>query len=265
MVIIIRFIVCVKQVPDTTEVRIDPKTNTLIREGVPSILNPFDQFALEEAIKVKKEGDEIIAISMGPPQAKKALMKCLALGADKAILISDTILSGSDTFATAYTLTQAINKIGDFDVIFCGYQAIDGDTAQVGPELAAQLNIPQVTYVESVGKVEGKKLEAKSQTDEGYNIIEVKVPVLLTGISPSSFEPSSPPLPNIIKAKKKPLITWNTDDLGGEKEKYGLTGSLTQVIKIYAPPTKERGIMIDDEPEAAVEKLIELLNKDGVI
>jgi len=255
----------VKQVPDTTEVKIDPKTNTLIREGVPSILNPFDQFALEEAIKVKKEGDEIIAISMGPPQAKKALMKCLALGADKAILISDTILAGSDTFATAYTLAQAINKIGDFDVIFCGYQAIDGDTAQVGPELAAQLNIPQVTYVESVEKVERKKLEAKSQTDEGYNIIDVKLPVLLTGISPSSFEPRSPPLPNIIKAKKKPFITWNTDDLGGEKGKYGLAGSLTQVIKIYAPPTRQRGIVIEDEPEAAVEKLIELLNKDGVI
>jgi electron transfer flavoprotein beta subunit len=261
----IRFIVCVKQVPDTTEVKIDPKTNTLIREGVPSILNPFDQFALEEAIRIKKEGDEIIAISMGPSQAKKALMKCLALGADKAILINDTALIGSDTYATAFALAQAIKKIGDYKVIFCGYQAIDGDTAQVGPELAAQLNISQITYVESVEKIDIKKLEAKAQTDEGYNIIEAKLPVLLTGITPSSFEPTSPPLPSIIKAKKKPLITWNTDDLGGEKDKYGLAGSLTQVIKIYTPPLREKGTVIEDEPNSAVDKLIELLTKDGVI
>ena len=155
-----RYIVCVKQVPDTNEVKIDPKTNTLIREGVPSILNPFDQFALEEAIKMKNEGDEIVAISMGPPQAKKALMKCLALGADRAILLSDRAFAGADTFATAFTLAGAIKKIGKYDVIFTGLQAIDGDTAQVGPEIAAQLVIPQLTYVEEVLKIEGKKLEA---------------------------------------------------------------------------------------------------------
>ncbi|MFX1464450.1 MAG: electron transfer flavoprotein subunit beta, partial [Promethearchaeota archaeon] len=142
-----RFIVCVKQVPDTTEVKIDPETNTLIREGVPSILNPFDQFALEEAIKIKKEGDEIIVISMGPTQAKKALLKCLALGADKAILLSDKVFAGADTWATSYTLVQSIKKIGDYNMIFCGLQAIDGDTAQVGPEIAAQLGIPQITHV----------------------------------------------------------------------------------------------------------------------
>lgn len=263
--IIVRFIVCVKQVPDTTEVKVDPKTNTLIREGVPSILNPFDQFALEEAVRVKKEGDEIIVISMGPPQAKKELMKCLALGADKAILLSDRALAGADTWATAYTLAQAVRKIGEFDIIFCGYQAIDGDTAQVGPELAAQLSIPQITYVESVEEITKRKLITKSQTDGGYKITEVKLPVLLTGITPSAFEPKSPPLPQIIKAKQKPFITWTADDLGGEKDNYGLSGSLTQVIRVYAPPTREKGIMITEEPHIAVEKLIELLSNDKVI
>ena len=260
-----RFIVCVKQVPDTTEVKIDPETNTLVREGVPSILNPFDQFALEEAIKIKKEGDEIIVISMGPPQAKKALLKCLALGADSAILLTDRAFAGADTWATAYTLTQCIKKIGDFDIVFCGLQAIDGDTAQVGPEIAAQLGIPQITYVESVEKLEGKKLEAKAQSDDGYKIVETKVPVLITGITPSSFEPTNPPMMKIMKANKKPFHTWDANELGGDPNNYGLNGSLTQVIKIYSPPVKESGVVIQDEPKAAVEKLIELLSKDKVI
>ena len=261
-----KFIVCVKQVPDTTEVKIDPETNTLIREGVPSILNPFDQFALEEAIKVRQEGDEIIVISMGPPQAKKALLKCLALGADKAILLSDKVFAGADTWATSYTLTQCIRKIGDFDIIFCGLQAIDGDTAQVGPEIAAQLGIPQITYVESIEKLEGKRLEAKVQTDDGYKIVETKLPVLITGITPSSFEPTNPPMMSIMKANKKPFSTWSIDDLGGSSDNYGLNGSLTEVIKVYSPPARQKGIVIEEEKsETAVQKLIELLSEDKVI
>ena len=260
-----RFVVCVKQVPDTTEVKIDPETNTLVREGVPSILNPFDQFALEEAIKIKQEGDEIIVISMGPPQAKKALMKCLALGADKAILLSDRNFAGADTWATAYTLTQCINKIGGFDIIFCGLQAIDGDTAQVGPEIAAQLGIPQITYVESIENITGKKLEIKAQTDDGYKILETKVPILITGITPSSFEPTNPPMMSIMKANKKTFSVWDANELGGDKEKYGLNGSLTQVIKVYSPPAREKGVIFQDEPKEAVGKLIDLLSKDKVI
>ncbi|MFX1378164.1 MAG: electron transfer flavoprotein subunit beta/FixA family protein [Promethearchaeota archaeon] len=261
-----KFIVCIKQVPDTTEVKIDPETNTLIREGVPSILNPFDQFVLEEAIKIRQEGDEILVISMGPPQAKKALLKCLALGADKAILLSDKIFAGADTWATSYTLTQCIKKIGDFNIIFCGLQAIDGDTAQVGPEIAAQLGIPQITYVESVEKLEGKKLTAKVQTDDGYKIVEVRLPVLITGMTPSSFEPTNPPMMNIMKANKKPFLTWDADELGGNKEDYGLNGSLTEVIKVYSPPARQQGVVIQEETsEASVKKLIELLSKDKVI
>jgi len=260
-----KYIVCVKQVPDTTEIKIDPETNTLIREGVPSILNPFDQFVLEEAIKIKQEGDEIIVISMGPPQAKKALLKCLALGADKAILLSDRIFAGADTLATSYTITQAIKKLGEFNIIFCGLQAIDGDTAQVGPEIAGILNIPQITYVESIEEVSGKKLLAKVQTDDGYKIVESRLPTLITGITPSSFEPTNPPMMSIMKANKKPFFTWDANELGGDKDKYGLNGSLTQVIKIYSPPAREKGVVINDEPEAAVKILMDLLSKDKVI
>ena len=260
-----KYIVCVKQVPDTTEIKIDPETNTLIREGVPSILNPFDQFVLEEAIKIKQEGDEIIVISMGPPQAKKALLKCLALGADKAILLSDRVFAGADTLATSYTITQAIKKLGEFNIIFCGLQAIDGDTAQVGPEIAGILNIPQITYVESIEEVSGKKLLAKVQTDDGYKIVESRLPTLITGITPSSFEPTNPPMMSIMKANKKPFFTWDANELGGDKDKYGLNGSLTQVIKIYSPPAREKGVVINDEPEAAVKILMDLLSKDKVI
>ena len=260
-----KYIVCVKQVPDTTEIKIDPETNTLIREGVPSILNPFDQFVLEEAIKIKQEDDEIIVISMGPPQAKKALLKCLALGADKAILLSDRVFAGADTLATSYTITQAIKKLGEFNIIFCGLQAIDGDTAQVGPEIAGILNIPQITYVESIEEVSEKKLLAKVQTDNGYKIVESRLPTLITGITPSSFEPTNPPMMSIMKANKKPFFTWDANELGGDKDKYGLNGSLTQVIKIYSPPAREKGVVINDEPESAVKILMDLLSKDKVI
>jgi electron transfer flavoprotein beta subunit len=260
-----RFIVCVKQVPDTTQVKIDPVTNTLIREGVPSILNPFDQFVLEEAIRIKQENDEITVISMGPPQAKKALLKCLALGGDNAILLSDRAFAGADTYATSYTLAQAIKKVGDFDIIFCGLQAIDGDTAQVGPEVAALLGIRQITYVEGIEEISEKKLVAKVQTDDGYKIVESRLPTLITGITPSSFEPTNPPMMSIIKAKKKPFLTWDADELGGDKDKYGLNGSLTQVIRVYSPPARESGVLIEDEPEIAVKKLMDLLSKDKVI
>lgn len=260
-----KFIVCVKQVPDTTQVKIDPVTNTLIREGVPSILNPFDQFVLEEAIRIKQENDEIVVISMGPPQAKKALLKCLALGGDTAILLSDRAFAGADTFATSYTLVQAIKKIGYFGIIFCGLQAIDGDTAQVGPEVASLLGIRQITYVESIEEVSDKKLVAKVQTDDGYKIVESTLPTLITGITPSSFEPTNPPMMSIIKAKKKPFFTWDADELGGDKDKYGLNGSLTQVIRVYSPPAREKGVLIEDEPEIAVKKLMDLLSKDKVI
>ena len=266
-----RFIVLVKQVPDTTEMRIDPETNTLIRDGVPSILNPFDQFALEEAIRVRNEFNldaEIVVISMGPPQAKDAIMKCLALGADRGILLTDRKFAGADTVATSYALANAIRTMGDFDMIFAGQQAIDGDTAQVGPETAAILGIPQVTYVEKVldFKPEEKKVVLYKQLDVGYAHVEAEMPVLITGAPPTDFEPSNPSLMNIMKAKKKPYEEWDAERIDGDQSKYGLLGSPTRVVNMYTPEVRKAGEVLKDiSLDEMVEKTVEFMLEKGLL
>ncbi len=260
-----RIIVCVKQVPDTTEVKIDPETNTLVREGVPSILNPYDQFAVEESVRIRDVVGEgtVSVLSMGPPQARSALMKCLALGADDALLLSDRTFAGADTWATSYTLALAIRKLGDFDLVLCGQQAIDGDTAQVGPELAQHLGVPQVTYIETIKGVDGKRLTVHKQTEEGFQMVEVRMPAVLALIPPTSFEPGFPPMSGILKAKKKPYDVWDAQALGGDPSELGLEGSFTQVIKIYSPPKRGDGVIIEGEPREVAIKLIEHLKKEG--
>lgn len=256
-------IACVKQVPDTTEVKVDPKTHTLIRDGVPSILNPYDHYAVEESVRIKEESGEgsVTVITMGPPQARSALMRCLALGADEAILISDKNFAGSDTWATAYTLSVAIKKIGKFDLVFCGQQAIDGDTAQVGPELAQQLGIPQVTYVEKIELGDKHKLTIHKQTEVGYQILEANAPILLALLPPTSFQPEHPPMSSILKAKKKPFNIWDAKTLGGESSKFGLEGSFTQVIKTYTPPPRCECEIIEGNTSESAKKLSKILLK----
>ena len=260
-----RFIVCVKQVPESNDLKIDPNANKVLKEGVSTIINPFDQFALEEAIKIKQEGDEIIAISIGEAETKSTLMRCLALGADKGILLDDANFQDSDTFATSNILAAAINKIGEYNIIFCGNSSFDTGSSQVGPELAAILNIPQITYAESVENVENGSIKVKTQTDEGYRIVESKLPLVITGIPPSSFQPRIPPLPKILSARKKPFDVWSMEDIEGDKSKYGSVGSLIKIIKLYKPPKREEGIILTDDPKTSVEKLMELLSKDKVI
>jgi len=260
-----KFIVCVKQVPETNDLKFDPNANRVLKEGVSTIINPFDQFALEEAIKIRQEEDEIIAISIGDAETKSTLMRCLALGADKGILLDDDNFQDSDTFATSNILATAINKIGEYDIIFCGNSSFDTGSSQVGPELAAKLNIPQITYAENVENVENGKIKVKAQTDEGYSIIESELPLVITGIPPSSFQPRIPPLPKILAARKKPYDVWCMEDIEGEKSKYGSVGSLIKIIKLYKPPKREEGIILTDDPNTSVEKLMELLSKDKVI
>lgn len=260
-----KFIICVKQVPETNDLRIDPISNKALKEGVSTIINPFDQFALEEAIKIRKEGDEIIVISIGDPETKSTIMRCLALGADRGILLNDEVFQDSDTFALSNILSAAIRKIGEYTTIFCGNSSFDTGLGQIGPELAALLNIPQVTFVENIEKMENGKLIVKAQTDEGYNIIESTLPLVVSCIPPSSFQPSIPPLPKILAAQKKPFEIWKAVDIDGDESKYGLTGSLIKIMKLYELPKREEGIIITDEPETAVEKLLELLSKDKVI
>ena len=253
-------IVCIKQVPETTEVKINPETNTLIREGVPSIINPFDENAIECALRLRElHGGKVTVLTMGPPQAGEALRTALAMGIDEAILISDKAFAGSDTLATSYTLAKAIKKVGEFDLIICGKQAIDGDTAQVGPGIAEWLNIPQVTFAVKV-EIEGRKLKVDRLLEEVNEIVETELPALITVVKQIN-EPRMPSLKGMIKAKKTEIKIWKVADLEVEEGKIGLLGSPTWVIKIFTPPPKSGGEIlsgsIDEQVDALVNKLHE--------
>lgn len=264
-----RIIVPIKQVPEIAEVKIDPETKTLVRAGVPSILNPFDEFAVEEAVRIKEkfgEG-EVIVITMGPPQAEEALKKCLAMGADRALHLSDRAFAGADTWATAYTLATAIKTLEPYDLVICGKQAIDGDTAQVGPEIAEILAIPQITYAVEVEVYENKKrVKVRRETDDGFEVIETRLPALLTA-NKGLNEPRLPSLMAIMAASKKEIKLVTASDLGGDAAQYGLSGSPTQVVEVFTPEQRTGGIKIDgtENPEAAAKQLVEWLLKKGVV
>lgn len=265
-----RILVCVKQVPDTTEIRIDPVKHTLIRDGVPSIVNPFDAYALEQAARIKdKEPDtEIVLLSMGPPQAQNALKKCLAVGGDKAYLVSGREFGGSDTLATSYILSCAVKKVqeieGPFDIVFCGKQAIDGDTAQVGPELAEHLGLAQVTYAVEVSAEENGVI-VRRETEEGFEKVRAKYPCLITVTKPN-FDPRLPSIKAKLAANHKEIPTLGAADLAIDLDRAGLQGSPTRVKKTFTPPVKTSGIKLTEEnPAMAVEKLLALLKKDGVV
>ncbi len=256
-----KIVVCIKQVPDTTDVKINPETNTLIREGVASIINPFDMYAIEEAVRLKERfGGETIVISMGPPQAMEALREAISLGIDKAILISDRAFAGSDTWATSLVLARAIQKIGNTDLIICGKQASDGDTAQVGPGIAAHLDLPQATYVRRIDSIHldttPRIMVAERLLEEGYELLEVELPALITVVKEIN-EPRLPSLRGKMAARKAEIPTWNNKDLGIDENQVGLKGSPTQVVKIFTPPPKAGGKIFQGEPEEATSKLIE--------
>lgn len=251
--------VCIKQVPDTTDVRIDPKTNTLIREGVESIMNPFDKYALEEGVRLKEEYEgKVTVITMGPPQAESILREAISVGADEAVLLSDRAFAGSDTWATSYTLANGIKSLGNFDIIICGKQAADGDTAQVGPGIAVHLNIPQITYVRKVDKIEGKAIHLERLIEEGFEIIEANLPCLLTVVKEIN-EPRIPSLKGMMKAKKAEIKTLTASDLDVKAEYLGLDGSPTQVVKIFSPSQREKGEMIEGEMPQIVARLSEII------
>ncbi|OPJ61530.1 electron transfer flavoprotein subunit beta/FixA family protein [Clostridium oryzae] len=256
-------VVCLKQVPDTTAVKIDPKTGTLIREGVPSIINPEDKNALEEALKIKdNNGATVTVISMGPPQAKNALREALSMGADEAILITDRAFGGADTLATSNTIAGALKKL-DYDIIFAGRQAIDGDTAQVGPEIAEHLGIPQVTYVQEV-KVEGNKLIINKALEDGYEIVEVNTPVLLTAIK----ELNTPRYMNakdIFASANKEIKMWTAADIDVDPAKLGLKGSPTKVKKSMTKELKGAGEIVNKPADEAVSYVIGKLKEKHYI
>jgi electron transfer flavoprotein beta subunit len=255
-------IVCIKQVPETTEVKINPETNTLIREGVKSIINPFDMYAIEEAVRLKEKfGGKATVITMGPPQAEAALREAISLGIDEGILLSDRAFAGSDTWATSYTLSHAIKKIGAFDLILCGKQASDGDTAQVGPGIATHLDIPQVTYVKKIKEVKDKMLRVERMMEEGYEIIDAPLPVLLTVVKEIN-EPRLPSLKGMLRAKSAKITVWTQKELKLDAQKIGLSGSPTQVVKIFNPPHRIGGQMLKGETLEVADKLVELLKSE---
>ncbi len=257
-------IVCIKQVPDTTEVKINPETNTLVREGVPSIVNPFDENAIEAALKLKEQyGGKVTVISMGPPQAKEALKQAVAMGADEVKLISDRAFAGSDTWATSYTLAQAIKKLGDYDLILCGKQAIDGDTAQVGPGIAEWLNISQVTFAVKI-EVTDNKAKVERMLEEVNEIVETPLPAVLTVVKQIN-EPRMPSLRGMMKAKKVEIPTMTLADIDGDEKKAGLNGSPTQVVKIFSPPPKGGGEMLEGEPAEIVAKIVAKIKERKII
>lgn len=238
-----KIVVCLKQVPDTNQVRIDPVTGTLIREGVPSIINPEDKHALEGALKIKDEnGAHVTVITMGPPQAEAALREAMAMGADEAILITDRAFAGADTLATSHALAGALKKL-EYDLIFAGRQAIDGDTAQVGPEIAEHLGLPQVTYVQNV-EVAGDSLKVTKALEDGYEVLDVKMPCLLTAIKELN-EPRYMDAKNIFQIFKKDVQIWSADDIAVDKALLGLKGSPTKVKRSWPKENKGKGEVVN--------------------
>ena len=261
-----KIIVCAKQVPDTNEVKIDPVKGTLIREGVPSILNPDDANALEAALTIKDSnpGSTVSVISMGPAQAMYMLRECLAMGADDAYLLSSRAFGGADTCATSTTLAAGVRKLGKFDLIIGGRQAIDGDTAQVGPQLAQRLGIPVVTYVQKIREIKDGTVVVERQLEDGFEVIEVKMPCMLTAVKELNT-PRYMTIGRIEDAFKKTITVWNEDDVGLKPESCGLKASPTQVMRSFTPPPKGKGEMLTGTIPEMAAALVKKLSEKHVI
>ena len=255
-----KVVVCIKQVPATTKVKVDPQTNTVRWEGE-SIVNPFDMYALEEGIRIKeKYGGKVTAISMGPLQAEGVLREAVALGADEAILLNDPAFNGSDTLATSYILSKAIARIGEFEVVICGRQTMDSDTGQVAPQLAEQLGIPFVSYVSKIEEIKEGYMQVQRMVEEGHQVIEMPLPGVITVVKEINV-PRLPPLRGLMLSKKAKIPNWSAQELGVDMDKVGLSGSPTRIIKLFHPQKAGGGEILQGDPESQVEQLVEKLQK----
>ncbi|MDD4321088.1 MAG: electron transfer flavoprotein subunit beta/FixA family protein [Acidaminococcaceae bacterium] len=259
-------IVCVKQVPDTAEIKIDPVTNTLMRDGVQSIMNPYDKYALEMALELKDTmGAKVTVLTMGPPQAVAILKDAIAMGADDVALISDRAFAGSDTLATSHAMVAAVKHVRDFDLILCGKQAIDGDTAQVGPEMAEHLNLPQVTGATKI-RIEDAKVLVDRDNETTVQTIAVPLPALIT-VARSEKEPRFASIKGKMKARKMEIPTWSAADMNLDVNIIGLNGSPTKVVTVFTPPVAEISseIFHEEDPQVAVDKLVGKLLEARII
>jgi len=262
-----KIVVLVKQVPDTTEVKIDPKTGTLIREGVKSIINPDDLHAIEAALTIKERiGGKITAISMGPPQAIDAISETLGMGVDEGILLTDRAFAGADTWATSFTLGKAIEKLEGYDLVICGRQAIDGDTAQIGPQVADHLGIPQVTYVFDIEEINKERIRVKRRLEDGYEVVEAQLPALITVIGELNV-PRYPHMAFLLDAcrERAPIKVWNAADLEVKIQQVGLEGSMTHVIKTFSPKTERQGEILQGDPKEVISSLLYRLRDKRLI
>lgn len=260
-----KIVVCIKQVPNTNEVKLDPKTGTLIREGVPSIINPDDKAGLEAALRLKDEqGAQVTVLSMGPPQADAALREALAMGADEAVLVTDRAFGGADTWATAHTIAAALKTL-EYDLIITGRQAIDGDTAQVGPQISENLNIPNISYAEDI-KVEGEYVTVKRQFEDRYHIVKVKMPCLITALSEMN-EPRYMTPGGVFSAyREKEIKVITRKDLDVLDEDIGLKGSPTRVVKTFTKSPKSAGTLVSNlDAQEAADYILEKLQEKFII
>ncbi len=254
-----QIIVCVKQVPDAKDVRLDPKTNTLAREGVESIMNPYDRHALEEAVAIKEQiGGNVTVLTMGPPQAEAVLREAISCGADDAVLVSDRAFAGADTWATSYTLSMAIKALGPCDLVLCGKQAIDGDTAQVGPGLAHRLQVPFVTCVQKTRSVDAESIEVERMMDDGFDVVRLPLPALVTVVKDIN-EPRVASLKGKMKAKKAEIKNLSASDIGAEPQCIGLAGSPTQVVRVFSPEPRGERQVFAGSVEEQVDQLVQCL------
>lgn len=252
-------IVCVKQVPATTEVKMNQETNTIIREGIESVINPFDTYAVEEGLRIKENSSgKVTVLSMGIPSVAGMLKETVAMGVDDCVLLSDRAFAGADTLATSYALSMGIKKIGEYDLIICGKQATDGDTAQVGPSLAEKLGIPHTTYVRSISEIGNGRIKCQRLTDDGYDDIELTLPALITVVKEIN-EPRLPSIKGMMRAKKAEVMVWTADDIGADKAQCGLKGSPTQVIKTFVPVHDVESEMFEGTPQEQAQKLADRL------
>lgn len=252
-------IVCVKQVPGTNEVKINKETNTIIREGVEAVINPFDEYAIEEGVRIKeKTGGKVTVISMGIPKVADLLRETIAVGVDEAVLLSDRAFAGADTLATSYALSMGIKALGEYDLIICGKQATDGDTAQVGPSLAEKLNLPHTTYVRKIEEIQEGYIRCQRLTDDGYEVIEMPLPAVITVVKEIN-EPRLPSIKGKLKAKKTEVRILTADDIGADKDRCGLKGSPTQVIRTFVPEHNIVAEMIEGTAGEQAKKLAQKL------
>jgi electron transfer flavoprotein beta subunit len=252
-------VVCVKQVPGTTEVKMNKETNTIIREGVEAIINPFDMHAVEEGLRIKERlGGKVTVLSMGIPSVAELLKTTIGLGADDAVLLSDRAFAGADTLATSYTLSMGIRKMENVDLVICGKQATDGDTAQVGPSLAEKLGWPHTTYVRKIEEINERYIRCRRMTDDGYEVIEMPLPAVITVVKEIN-EPRLPSLKNMMRAKKAVVSVWTADDVGADKNLCGLKGSPTQVVKTFVPVHEVKSEMIEGNAGEQAMKLADKL------